>query len=204
MSSEQLVMLTRARVAQLGKVSERRLTYWETTGLLKTTVEESLTGGRKVRLYDFQDSMTALVLAALRERVSLQHVRQIVAHLRELHFGVTEVVFAIAGNRVHFQLPDGTWGDFVDPGQIVLHEVLDLTPLRAAVLGAGDRDEQKAGKIESRRGVLGSKPVFAGTRIPIKAVQAYISSGKSDAEIIEAYPLLTPSDVEAVRALASA
>ena len=203
-AEEQLVMLTRSRVARLGNVSERRLDYWEKTGLLSSTVEKRLSGSRVIRLYGFTDAMTALVLAALRERVSLQHVRQIIAHLRRIDFRVTEVRFAIAGNRVHFQLPDGTWGDATDLGQIVLSEVLDLQPLRAAVLGAGERSDEQQGKIERRRGVHGSKPVVAGTRVPVKAVQAYLARGKSVAEIIEAYPALTPTDVDAIRGLASA
>lgn len=203
-ADERLVMLTRSRVARLGGVSERRLDYWERTGLLSSTVEEQLAGNRRIRLYDFTDAMTAMVLAALRENVSLQHVRQIVAHLRKLNFGVTEVRFAIAGKRVHFQLPDGTWGDVTDPGQIVLSEVLDLQPLRAAVLGAGARRDEQRGQIERRRGVHGSKPVIAGTRVSVKAVQAYLAAGSSPAEILEAYPALTPADVEAVRALAIA
>lgn len=204
MSNEQIVMLTRARVAGLSGVSERKLDYWERTGLLSTTVETSLTGARKIRLLDFNDAMTAMVLSALRKRVSLQHVRQIVDHLRDLQFGVTEVAFAIAGNRVHFQLPDGTWSDFDDPGQIVIHEVLNLEPLRAAVLGAGRRRAEDAGQIVRRRGSLGSKPVISGTRIPVQSVRAYLDHGVSDDEILQAYPALTPADVEAVRSLASA
>jgi uncharacterized protein (DUF433 family)/DNA-binding transcriptional MerR regulator len=204
MRDERIVMLTRARIASLGRISERRLDYWEQTGLLSSTIEESISGARKTRLYDFRDAMTAMVLSALRERVSLQHVRQIVAHLRDLNFGVTEVVFAIAGNRVHFQLPDGSWGDVSDPGQVILHEVLDLQPLRAAVLGAGDRVADSSGQIERRRGVHGSKPVIAGTRIPVKSVQAYLVGGSTTADILEAYPALTPADIEAVRTLAIA
>lgn len=204
MTNEQIVMLTRARVARLGGVSERQLHYWEQTGLLATTVETSLTGARKIRLFDFADAMTAMVLSALRERVSLQHIRQIVDHLRRLNFSVTEVKFAIAGNRVHFQLPDGTWGDFGDPGQIIIHEVLNLEPLRAAVLGAGRRSADDTGKIVRRRGALGSKPILAGTRIPVKSVQNYLQHGVSDDEILQAYPSLTRADVEAVRGLASA
>ncbi|GGF48583.1 hypothetical protein GCM10011519_23270 [Marmoricola endophyticus] len=203
-SEEQLVMLTRPRLARIGGVSERRLDYWEKTGLVASTVDDRLSGSRRIRLYDFTDAMTAMVLASLRQNVSLQHVRQIVAHLRSLDFGVTEVRFALAGNRVHFQLPDGTWSDAADPGQIAISEVLDLRPLRAAVLGAGARAEEHRGQIERRRGVHGSKPVIAGTRVPVKTVQAFLERGRSAAEIIESYPALTPDDVEAVRGLASA
>jgi uncharacterized protein (DUF433 family) len=203
-ADEDVVMLTRARVARLSSMSERRLDYWEKTGLLHSTVNEGLTGNRRTRLYGFQDAMTALVLAALRDQVSLQHVRQIVDHLRKLKYGVTEVEFALVGNKVFFQTPDGDWGGTKDPGQIVLHQVLDLRPLRSAVLNAGRRADEERGRIERRRGVHGSKPVIAGTRIPVRAVQAYLAAGGSDQEILTAYPSLTTADLEAVRALATA
>lgn len=204
MADEDVVMLTRARIARLSSVTERRLDYWERTGLLRSTVEEGLTGNRRTRLYGFQDAMTAMVLASLREQVSLQHIRQIVDHLRRLRYSVTEVEFALVGNQVYFQTPDGDWGGVKDPGQIVLHQVLDLRPLRSAVLNAGRRGDDERGRIERRRGVHGSKPVIAGTRIPVRAVRAYLVAGKSDAEILAAYPSLSLEDLETVRSLASA
>lgn len=203
-ADEAVMMLTRQRIARLSSVSERRLDYWEKTGLLHKTVDEGLTANRRTRLYDFQDAMTAMVLATLRERVSLQHVRQIVQHLRLLEYGVTEVEFAIIGQEVYFQTPDGSWGGIKDPGQIVLHQVLDLRPLRAAVLNAGQRSEAEHGRIVTRRGVHGSKPVIAGTRVSVRAVRAYLDAGRSEADILAAYPTLTPADVEAVRTLATA
>jgi len=203
-ADQDVVMLTRARIARLSSVTERRLDYWEKTGLLHSTVDEGLTGNRRTRLYGFQDAMTAMVLASLREQVSLQHVRQIVDHLRRLKYGVTEVEFALVGKQVYFQTPDGDWGGIKDPGQIVLHQVLDLRPLRSAVLNAGRRNEQDRGRIERRRGVHGSKPVIAGTRIPVRAVQAYLAAGRSDDEILAAYPSLTVEDLETVRTLATA
>lgn len=198
-----VLMLTRARIARLGGVTERQLGYWEQTGLLHSTIDEGLSN-RRTRLYGFQDAMTAMVLAALGQQVSLQHVQQIVDHLRRSKYEVTEVEFAVVGKQVYFQTSDGDWGGIKDPGQIVLHQVLDLRPLRSAILGAGRRDEAEQGHIERRRGVHGSKPVLSGTRIPVRAVRAYLDAGRSEAEIFAAYPSLTPADLEAVRALATA
>jgi uncharacterized protein (DUF433 family) len=203
-ADEDVVMLTRRRIARLASVTERRLDYWEKTGLLRSTVEEGLTGNRRTRLYGFQDAMTAMVLASLREQVSLQHVRQIVTHLQELRYAVTEVEFALVGGQVFFQTPDGSWGGAKDPGQVVLHQVLDLRPLKAAILAAGERNARERGQIERRRGVHGSKPVIAGTRIPVRAVQAFLDAGREDQEILAAYPALTADDIEIVRTSASA
>lgn len=198
------MMLTRAKVARLADVSERRVDYWARTGLLSATVDEKVNGGQRVRLLDFTDAMTVLVLASLRERVSLQHIRQIVSYLRDLNYQVTEVRFAIAGDQVHFQTPDGIWSGVRDPEQIVLHDVLNLEPLRQSLFAAAHRARETVGQIERRRGALGSKPVLAGTRIPVRTVQTYLEHGSTIDEILEAYPSLQREDVEAVRALASA
>lgn len=198
------LMLTRAKVAGLADVTERRIDYWARTGLLSATVDEKIAGGQRVRLLDFTDAMTVLVLAALRERVSLQHIRQIVSYLRDLDYQVTEVRFAIAGDQVHFQTPDGVWAGVRDPEQIVLHDVLNLEPLRRSLFAAAHRSRETVGQIERRRGALGSKPVLAGTRIPVRSVQTYLEHGSTVDEILEAYPSLQREDVEAVRALASA
>lgn len=204
MADEKLLMLTRSRIASLSGLSERQLSYWERTGLLRATVERQLVGNRQTRLYDFQDAMTAMVLSALREKVSLQHIRQIVDHLRRLEYAVTQVRFAIEDRRVYFQVPDGSWGDTADPDQILLHQVLDLKPLRARVLNAADRAKSQRGRIEKRRGVHGSAPVIAGTRISVKAVRAHLDAGRTQDEILASYPALTPDDLEAVRNLATA
>lgn len=203
MLSEDHLMLRRDMVARLAGVSERRIDYWERTGLVSPTVDTTLVGSRRTRLYDFTDAMTVMVLASLRQHVSLQHVRQIVAHVRALEFKVPEVKFALAGERVHFQLADGTWSGIDDPGQIVLHEVLDLAPLRTRVLTPA-RSREDEGQVVRLRGVRGSKPVMAGTRVPVRAVQSFLEDGATTDEILEAYPALTAVDVDGVRRLAHA
>ena len=59
--------------------------------------------------------------------------------------------------------------------------------------------EHEAGHVERRRGVLGSKAVFAGTRVPVAAVETYLERGLSEERILEAFPELTREDVEAAR-----
>jgi predicted nuclease of predicted toxin-antitoxin system len=52
------------------------------------------------------------------------------------------------------------------PGQIVLDQVLRLEPMRAKIRAAGARERSTVGKVERRRGAMGSKPLVAGTRVP--------------------------------------
>jgi uncharacterized protein (DUF433 family) len=53
--------------------------------------------------------------------------------------------------------------------------------------------------VVSRRGVLGGKPIFARTRIPIAVVQRYLQAGYGAEAIIEEYPSLTLADIGAAR-----
>jgi uncharacterized protein (DUF433 family) len=51
--------------------------------------------------------------------------------------------------------------------------------------------------------VLGYKPVFAGTRVPVAAVMPYLQRGLPVEEILEAFPQLTEKDIEVARQLAA-
>jgi len=52
-------------------------------------------------------------------------------------------------------------------------------------------------RIEINPDVLLGKPVIAGTRIPVYLVLNLLASGYDQARIIQAYPGLTPEDIQA-------
>lgn len=199
---EQLLAVTRNTAAKIARLSTRRVDYWAETGLVTPSADRRLTAHRRVRLYGFIDLLALAVAAELVERgASLQHVRQIVRRLKARGYErpLTQVTYATVGKQVYFQLEDGTWEGGLRPDQIVFHQVLNLEPIRHRISRAVTRDEQQVGRVEKRRGVHGSKPVLAGTRIPVATVQRYLEAGRSTADVLEAYPDLTEADVEAVR-----
>lgn len=51
-------------------------------------------------------------------------------------------------------------------------------------------------RIVSDPGILGGKPVIKGTRISVEFLLDLFASGATRAEILEAYPHLTPEDIE--------
>lgn len=198
------VAMTLARAASFAGVSERQLRYWHENGLLSPGVYEELSARKHVRLYNFQELLELLVIAALKdEGFSTYVIRKVVEHLRSRGYEhpLTELRFAVDGDEVYFQHPDGSWEGHKAPDQVVLHQVLNLEQLRARIRDAvtADRAEDLAGRIEKRRGVVGSKPVFAGTRTPVEAVQAYLERGYGTESILEAFPHLSEADVEAAR-----
>jgi uncharacterized protein (DUF433 family) len=135
----------------------------------------------------------------------LRRIRTVVRYLRrEGHKApLRELNFAVAGRELFFQRPDGTWAGDSQPDQIVIDATISL-PLdqyRAGIRRAARtaRSRRDAGRIEQHRRVLGHKPIFAGTRVPVAAVIPYLQRGLPIEEILEAFPQLTKADIKAAR-----
>jgi uncharacterized protein (DUF433 family) len=201
--AEELIAFSDFRAARLAGVSVRRLRYWEETQLVTPSISRKVSSRNTVRLYGFQDMLAVLVVAWLRtERgMSLQHVRRVVTHLRSRGYQepLRELKFATLGQEIYFQHPDGSWEGDLQPDQIVLEETIRLDPLRARITRAVERPVASVGQIVKRRGVMGNKPIFAGTRIPVATVKRYLDAGYDAEQIIKEYPSLTPADIEAAQ-----
>lgn len=205
---EDVLAVPDKQAAQLAKVSMKQLRHWERTGLVAPSIKRSLSPRNTVRLYSFQDLLELLVVAELRHRpgISLQHIRRLVGHLRNRGFGapLRELKFATHGHDIYVQYPEGAWSGDPHLDQLVFHQVVALDLLAGRIEALSQRDPRTAGRVVKRRGVHGSSPIFAGTRIPVETVQHYLQEGFGPAEIIEEYPSLTPADIEAARRYAAA
>jgi DNA-binding transcriptional MerR regulator len=197
-----LLALPAERAAKLAGVSLRQLRYWDETGLAVPSIKRQLDARTTVRLYAFPDLVELLAVAAMRRQgISLQHVRRVIDHLRTGGYGapLRELRFAIHRDEVFFQHPDGSWeGDHV-PGQIVLAHVIPLEEIATHIRRAAQREVQAAGQVARRHKVMGRQPVFEGTRIPLATVVGYLDRGYTTEQIIEAFPALTPADVQTAR-----
>lgn len=194
------------RAARIADLSRRQVDYWSRTGVVRPTIDTRITK-RPIRLYEFADLMSLMVAAELKERgLSLQHIRTVVERLRKAGYDspLSQLTYATQGKRLYFQHPDGGWEGDALPGQGVLRQILKLEPMRNRIRAAGQRSREQVGKVERRKGTLGYKPVFAGTRVPVDTVCRYIDAGKTADEIIEAFPTLEHADVDAARTLATA
>jgi len=199
---EEHLAVTRPAAARIAGLTERQVDYWAGTGLVEPAVDTHLSPGRRVRLYSFIDLLALLVAAELKNRkVSLQHIRAIVAHLRSRGYPspLTQLTFATVGREVYFMHEDGSWEGDLRPDQVVIHEVLNLSLLRSRITAGTRRDSALSGKVERRRGVMGSKPVLAGTRVPVETVKRYLDAGRTVEQILQSFPALTAEDVETVR-----
>jgi DNA-binding transcriptional MerR regulator len=194
------------KVQALTGLTRRRLQYWDEKGFLQPSVARG--GGRgRARLYDFRDVVALRVAADLRRRgVSLQEIRRAVQHLRQLDYAhpLAEIRFYDEGGRLYFEeadtvragrRPEQVLAVFHVPFQAIVDSVqADIAKL----------DERPTGQIWRRRGLLGSKPVIAGTRIPIETIQRLAAGGATVTKITELYPDLTEQDIRAALAAESA
>ncbi|MDP4013428.1 MAG: DUF433 domain-containing protein [Candidatus Nanopelagicales bacterium] len=203
----ELVTFTESRAAELAGIRVARLREWAAKGIV-TPSSERRVGRRRAIFYDFDSMVELLVAAQIRDSVSLQHMRAVTERLRQTGHQkpLRQMKFAVAGNDIYFQLPDGSWEGGRQIGQAVIHQVIPLAKIRAAIRSSVQPDRSdRAGRVERRRGVHGSRAVFAGTRIPVTTVENYLREGFSDADVFHAYPDLKPADIAAARqAMASA
>jgi uncharacterized protein (DUF433 family) len=203
---DDLIAMPAAAAARFAGVSQRQLRYWDSTDLLSPGIQRRLSPRNTVRLYTFPELVELRVIATLEGMgMPLRRIRKVVQFLhREGHKApLRELRFSVTGNQLFFQRPDGTWAGDRQPDQIVIDATISL-PLdhyRARIRQAAkaERPRSDAGRIERHRKVLGHKPVFAGTRVPVAAVKPYLERGLPVKEILEAFPQLTEADIEAAR-----
>jgi DNA-binding transcriptional MerR regulator len=194
---------TSRKVCGLTGLSPRQLQYWDERGFVSPSLRRRKGPGRR-RLYDFRDLVSLRVASDLRrEGISLQLIRSVVDHLRDLDYAnpLSELRFWVDKGRLDFSEAD-TVREGRLPSQTIVEGVIPF----AEIVRELDEEivrldqERPVGQIERRRGVLGSKPVIAGTRIPVQTLQRLRDDGADEAEILELYPDLTPADVKAALA----
>ena len=58
-------------------------------------------------------------------------------------------------------------------------------------------------RIEINPAVMMGKPVIRGTRIPVELILRKLSEGATEADLLDAYPRLTRTDIQAALAYAA-
>ncbi|MDP8956924.1 MAG: DUF433 domain-containing protein [Actinomycetota bacterium] len=200
-TTELEVMVPAEKAATLAGITRQRLWYWEETGLVKPSIRRKLSPKNVVRLYGL-DALTELLVAVeLRQQsdISLQHIRAVLRFLRQQGYDrpLRQIRFAVQGSEIFFQYPDGTWEGSRRPSQIVEPRILNLEPIRKRVSDAVKRGRAPAdfGYVVKRKKVMGSKPIFKGTRVPVAVVLQYFNAGRSTADILRSYPALSEEDL---------
>lgn len=193
---------TEHQVERLTGLSKRQLRYWDSTGFFSPAHVEDARGFLYGRLYSFKNIVALRTLAVLRvqHNVPLQHLRKVAERLNHLRDDLwTQTKLWVLNRKVVFENPETGLPQEVVSGQYVidipLSRIVDDT--RRDVERMRERAAEQIGRIVKERNVVGSAPVIAGTRIPVRAVQSLHEDGYSVQDIIREYPDLTEADVAA-------
>lgn len=193
---------TSEKVRALTRLTARQLQYWDEQNFLSPSLRRRRGKGRR-RLYDFRDLVSLRVAADLRRQgVSLQLIRRAVQHLRALDYQhpLSELRFWQVDGRLYFE-EAGTVREARRPGQTIAWFTIPLGEILAELEeGIVRLDRREHGQVERRRGVLASKPLIAGTRIPVESIHRLRADGADEREIMSLYPGLTEEDVRAALA----
>ncbi|MGH2615408.1 MAG: DUF433 domain-containing protein [Thermomicrobiales bacterium] len=199
-----LLAFTLEQASRVTRIPERRIRYWDTTGILGPSLANKEDRGAYSRIYSFHDLVGLRTIGELRDRfgVSLQRLRVVAERLKK-HADTpwSELRFYVSGRHLFFRDPETQLLlSALNPGQIALVESLDLvsvardTEKRAMTLT--QRTQDQLGQITRNRYIVNNRPVIAGTRIPTAAIWDFHEAGYSNAEILKEYPRLTPADVQ--------
>jgi uncharacterized protein (DUF433 family) len=197
-----IATFTEEQVSKLTGISLRQLRYWASDGFYAPGLNTNDTGIEGLRLYIFRDLVCLKVINAIRNeaKITLRELRSTkerLAHLGEDMWVKTTLY--IHGKRVVFDNPETGEKEEASTGQGVLQIPLKVVTcqMEDAVRVMRGRKPDAIGRIEQKRGVAQNQPVLAGTRIPVRSIQAFSKVGYSVDQINRQYPTLTKSDIEA-------
>lgn len=193
------------QASKLTRLSISRLRYWAKTGFFAPSYVAENAAAPYSRFYSFKDIVALRTLEMLRVKngVALQHLRKVAEKLAHLRADLwTKTRLYVSNRRVAFDEPESGRPREVVSGQFVeeyaLVEVMDQTGKEIERMKA--REPGEVGAIVEMRGVNRGAPTVAGTRVPVVSIQRLHEDGFSIKEIIEQYPRLTKTDVEAALA----
>ena len=195
-----IAAFTREQASRLTGVSQRQLRLWDAKGFFAPSMK--LEGPALASLYSFRDLLCLKVIHAIRNQAKtpfaeLLKTKQRLSHLGDdLWAGTT---LYILGKRVVFEDPETGDRQEASSGQGVLQIPLRVVTgtMEDAVRAMRERKSDLIGTIDRKRSVAQNQPVIAGTRIPVRSLQAFAKAGYSVAQINAQYPGITERDIEA-------
>ncbi len=200
-----LMAFTAQQTARLAGITPRMLRYWEDTGAFHPEYIQVRKAGPFRKIYTFRDLVTLRTLATLRKghSISLDELRRADEYLRTFNTSPwMNLKIRLLGNKVVFLNPDtGDWSRADGTGQLVLTIELDKVSRESesAARKLMQRPTSDYGQVTRNRYVMHNAWVFAGTRIPVTAVQDLLEHNYSDVEVLRQYPSLRQKDIDAAR-----
>lgn len=188
-------------VVRLTRLSKAQLRYWDKIGFFKPTFAHDDRSARFSRLYSFTDVAGLRTIGTLVKdyRVPLQHLRRVAEQLSHLEKSLwTSQKLYVFNKEVYFDEPETGKQRGVVSKQFACLELRSIVEdIEFEAKKLRERPNESIGKIERKKNVAQSEPVIAGTRIRVDTILNFHEEGYSVDEILQEYPSLTKSDVEA-------
>ena len=186
---------------RLTGLTPRQLAYWDKTDFFKPEYASENRRLPNSRVYSFKDAVGLRTIGVLlnAHRVSLPHLKDVARKLATYtNRPWSELRLRVWNRRVQFDEPETGATRDVIMGQYVLLPIIDVHEVEQRVEMLKSRDEASIGHFERHRYVSHNKLVIAGTRVPVATILEYIEDGYSTEAILEEFPSLTETDIQAV------
>lgn len=198
------------QVSTLTGLSRAQLRRWNKIGFIRPEFQSDENSRKPFSyIYSFKDLLKLRVLNQLRNvySVSMPELRKVereLAHLGDAKW--TSQKLWVHARRVVFEEPQSNQRREVSSKQFIAEIPLEIvtSDVREDIHKLNARGLKEWGKIEKRRFIHSSTPVFAGTRIPVDAIADYIQADYTEEQIIAEFPSLSKKDIAAARATISA
>jgi uncharacterized protein (DUF433 family)/DNA-binding transcriptional MerR regulator len=189
------------QASRISGVSIYQLRQWDSEGFFPAAFGVGKHHVPFGRLYSFRDLVSLRVLNDLRndKKIPLSHLRDVSAklsHLGDQKWSGTTLY--VLGKRVVLEDPATRSREDIVSGQRVLN-----IPLRVVIKNTRDRIKElnnrdtALGQFTRGKFVSYNELVFSGTRIPVSIVIEFHEAGYSLTKILQEFPDLTKTDVEA-------
>jgi uncharacterized protein (DUF433 family)/DNA-binding transcriptional MerR regulator len=189
------------QASRISGVSIYQLRQWDSEGFFPAAFGVGKHHVPFGRLYSFRDLVSLRVLNDLRndKKIPLSHLRDVSAklsHLGDQKWSGTTLY--VLGKRVVLEYPATRSREDIVSGQKVLN-----IPLRVVIKNTRDRIKElnnrdtALGQFTRGKFVSYNELVFSGTRIPVSIVIEFHEAGYSLTKILQEFPDLTKTDVEA-------
>lgn len=184
-------------------LSKSRLARWDRMGFFAPEYADAEDRGNPYsRVYSFSDLVGLRTLSILidKHQISIDELRSTYPELaKRVKRPWSETQLSVLNGKVVFDLdtqPQDRHGQIAG-NHIALPTVASEVAARTEELRQRKRDQ--IGVIERNKFIAHNAKVLAGTRIPVSAVESFITAGYSDDAIVAEYPSLTTIDIATVR-----
>ena len=180
--------------------SVSQLQRWDRQGWFQPALADPDRRRPHSRIYSFGDLVNLRTLRLLHERgVPIVKLRKAWRYLSEGGFAnLPSTRLYVANGDVYIKHEDATIAAS-RAGQAALPEVVELVPIiaemRDRVRALSERTPEQVGRAERTPFIVNGEEVFAGTRIPVSVITAFLKQGWAWKDILQEYPRLREADL---------